>query len=535
MTPSLAVVARHHTAPSSPAPAPAEAGTRLVSLVAPAPVGDPVRVFECARQQGRDAVLWHLPARREALVGIGAVATLTGTGVDRFAQVAHAWRALASTAVRLYGGGEGGPAEPHPVASETLAPGAEGLLDSAAGSLDGAGPAVGPVLMGGFAFAPGDHDGPWAAFGDARLWVPGCVYQVKGDRAWLHVQAQIPADADPLIARQVAEAELERMQASLAGALAHPSGDARDAAPAARAANGARSGRAADTACGPAEAVAGPGAVTRRDVPAKEQWLASVAAVVDAIRAGQLEKAVLARTVQVSAAGGFAPGAALRYLEKHYPECCIFAVAHGDQCFLGATPERLVRLEAGQVEVACLAGSIGRGRTPEEDRRLGAALLGSAKNRHEHQVVLDAIVAGLAPWCNSVAAAPEPVLLKFANVQHLYTPVRARLRNGATVLDLAATLHPTPAIGGHPTAKALAFIRRLEAVDRGWYAGPVGWVDGRGQGEFAVALRSALLAGEQAWLYAGCGIMADSDPEAEFAESCLKLRPMLAALGGADR
>src|SRR5690606_16364033 len=143
---------------------------------------------------------------------------------------------------------------------------------------------------------------------------------------------------------------------------------------------------------------------------------------------------------------------------------------------------------------------------------------------------LDAILEGLAPLCATVDAAPAPTLLKFANVQHLYTPVRARLRNGATVLELAASLHPTPAIGGHPTERALAFISRLEAAGRGWYAGPVGWVDGRGQGEFAVALRSALVSGEDAWLYAGCGIMADSDPESEFDESCLKLRPMLSAM-----
>ena len=518
MTLQSAVVARPGVGVPSPGRGLLEAsavlagGTRLVSLAAPAPLGDPVRVFECALSQGWDAILWHLPARREALVGIGPVASLTGSGAGRFAQVAAAWRALTAAAVRLDG--------------------VEGPPDAVASRK--AGPAVGPILMGGFAFAPGDHEGPWAAFGDARLWVPGCVYQVKGDRAWLHVQAPIPAEADRLAARRTAEVEMERMQVRLAGALTHSSGHGRDGALEAAAVNGAGGGLTPDPGCGP-EAAAGTGSVTRRDVPAKEEWLAAVAAAVDAIRAGELEKAVLARTVEISAPGGFAPGAALRYLERHYPECYIFAVAQGDRCFLGATPERLVRLEAGQVAVACLAGSIGRGRTPDEDRRLGEALLGSAKDRHEHQVVLDAIMEGLSPWCTHVSAAPEPVLLKFANVQHLYTPVHGRLRNGATVLDLAAALHPTPAIGGRPAGKALALIRRLEACSRGWYSGPVGWIDGLGQGEFAVALRSALLAGDQAWLYAGCGIVAHSDPEVEFAESCLKLRPMLAALGAGGR
>lgn len=486
MTPRLAVLSRPETATPLPAPAQAEDDLRLVSLVAPAPLGDPVRVFLEARRQGHDAVLWHLPARREALVGVGAVTTLTAAGDQRFSHVSRQWRTLAATAL-------------HFRVSET------GLTEAR--------DAAGPLLMGGFAFAPGRHQGPWTAFGDARMWVPRWVYQVAGDRAWAHGQTAVPGGEDKAAAGQVAKVQLDEVQAAVARALAGPDGRHNGAA-------------------GRGDALP---AITRRDVPAKEEWLSAVRAVVEAIRAGEMEKAVLARAVQVTAPGGFALEPALRYLEEHYPDCYIFAIAQGDQCFLGATPERLVRLQDGQVEVACLAGSIARGRTPEEDGRLGDELLSSAKNRHEHQIVLDAILEGLAPLCATVDAAPAPTLLKFANVQHLYTPVRARLRNGATVLELAASLHPTPAIGGHPTERALAFISRLEAAGRGWYAGPVGWVDGRGQGEFAVALRSALVSGEDAWLYAGCGIMADSDPESEFDESCLKLRPMLSALGALGR
>lgn len=451
-----------------------DGGARLASLAAPAPVADPVQVFEATRRAGWNAMLWHLPHRQEALVGIGALATLTGAGPGRFARVAGEWRAMTATALRFPGAQHRGA------------------------------PARGPLLMGGFAFAPGDGGGPWQAFGDARLWVPRWVYQVAGRQAWLHAQIQVPADHTAAAARRLAEAALAAVPAVL-----------EEQGPPA----------------GPVEPAGAGRLVQRRDVPPKTQWLAAVEEAVAAIRAGEMEKAVLARAVQVTVPGGFAPGPALRYLRAHYPDCYVFAVAQGGQCFLGATPERLVRLQDGQVDVACLAGSIGRGQSAAEDQRLGEALLASAKNRHEHQVVLDAIRAALAPLCTDLEAPAAPALLKFANVQHLYTPVRARAATGVTVLELAARVHPTPAIGGHPTDKALALIRRLEAAPRGWYAGPIGWVDSQGQGELAVALRSGLLDGEDAWLYAGCGIMADSDPESEYAESCLKLRPMLAALG----
>jgi isochorismate synthase len=178
-----------------------------------------------------------------------------------------------------------------------------------------------------------------------------------------------------------------------------------------------------------------------------------------------------------------------------------------------------------------LAGTSARGATPAEDERLGQALLASPKERTEHAVVVRALRAALAEQCTDVTAPGTPRLFRVRNVQHLLTPLSGRLRPGRGALDLVTALHPTPAVGGAPRATALDLIRRWEGLDRGWYAGPVGWVDRHGQGEFAVAIRSALLRGPEASLYAGCGIVADSDPEAEFSESVLKLRPMLAALG----
>jgi isochorismate synthase len=182
--------------------------------------------------------------------------------------------------------------------------------------------------------------------------------------------------------------------------------------------------------------------------------------------------------------------------------------------------------------VTCLAGSIGIGQDEEETRRLAARLLASAKDREEHDIVVRSTIGALEDTCEDVTSAPDsPRVARARSVQHLETPISARMPHAGHVLDLVECLHPTPAVGGFPRERALATIRELEAIDRGWYAGPFGWTDLQGDGEFVVAIRSALVAGRSAALFAGCGIVADSVPAAEWEETCLKLRPMLAALG----
>jgi len=250
------------------------------------------------------------------------------------------------------------------------------------------------------------------------------------------------------------------------------------------------------------------------------------------LREGDLKKVVLARQLNVRGQRRFDPARVLGRLRADYADCFGFAVALGDRCFLGATPERLVRLRQHSVRATCLAGSIARGTTPEQDRRLGEELLASAKDRAEHAFVVDAICAALDEVCGGKVSAGPLSLMKLRNVQHLFTPIVGRVANGRSVLDLVDRLHPTPAVGGSPRPAAIEKIRQFEGLDRGWYAAPIGWMDARGDGEFAVGIRSALLRGSQATLFAGCGIVAGSDPEREYAESCLKLRPMLSVLGG---
>jgi isochorismate synthase len=221
-------------------------------------------------------------------------------------------------------------------------------------------------------------------------------------------------------------------------------------------------------------------------------------------------------------------------LREEHPGATLFAFDGVETSFIGATPERLVRLNEGKVDVTCLAGSAAVGTTPEATAELGRQLLSSAKDLREHEIVVESTIAALRTACCDVTrASGTPRLRKARSVQHLETPLSATAHPEADVLQLAGLLHPTPAVGGFPAAPALDLIRELETFDRGWYAGPVGWVDLDGSGEFSVAIRSALLQGKTATAYAGCGIVANSDPAAEFVETQLKLKPMLAALGEA--
>jgi isochorismate synthase len=260
-------------------------------------------------------------------------------------------------------------------------------------------------------------------------------------------------------------------------------------------------------------------------------WRAVVADAVAELRAGRLEKVVLAREVRARAQDAFDPAATLAALRRDYPETFVFAIARGGRTFLGASPERLVSLRGRSVAASSLAGSAPRGATPEEDAALGQALLASTKDREEHAVVTRMLRQALSEVCDEVLAPAEPELMRLRNVQHLFTPLSARATAGTDILELVERLHPTPALGGQPRGPALEWIRAREGLDRGWYGAPVGWIDAQGQGEFAVAIRSALVGRHEASLFAGAGIVAASDPEREERETEMKLRAMLGALG----
>ncbi|HET7489204.1 MAG TPA: isochorismate synthase [Acidimicrobiales bacterium] len=258
-----------------------------------------------------------------------------------------------------------------------------------------------------------------------------------------------------------------------------------------------------------------------------EEWLDVVAGAVAAIGAGRFRKVVLAREVTVEANRPIRAGDVLGRLRALYPSCMLFSV----DGFVGASPELLVARTGDQVRSQPMAGTIPRSGEPAADARLAAALLDSEKEREEHALVVEEVAAALAPWCRALDVPAEPSIVPLRNVSHLGTLLTGRLAEGApSALGLALALHPTPAVGGTPTDEALAWIAAVEGLDRGRYAGPVGWVDARGDGEWAVGVRSAELDGNRARLFAGVGVVADSVPEDELAETQLKLQALLAAV-----
>jgi isochorismate synthase len=250
------------------------------------------------------------------------------------------------------------------------------------------------------------------------------------------------------------------------------------------------------------------------------------------IRAGRLRKVVLARSVLVEAGRELDPRQLARRLRAVDPEHFAFAAPAGSGGVLvGASPELLVRRAGRAVESAPLAGSAPRSGDPEQDRAHAEGLLASGKEREEHAVVVEAVARALRPFCEELAWDPEPVLLSTANVWHLATRFRGVLREPApSALELVGALHPTPAVGGTPRGEALRTIAELEPFDRGAYAGPVGWMDARGDGEWAIALRCAELRGSTARLFAGAGIVAGSEPERELEETERKFRAFLDSL-----
>jgi isochorismate synthase len=358
---------------------------------------------------------------------------------------------------------------------------------------------TGPLLIGGFSFDPlRPSTSLWTDYPDGLLVLPRYMLTTIDGATWLTINAVVRPDT--VLA---AEAETARRIYELF-----------DGEPLEVPQRQAAHVRSAE------------------DVMPAEEWKAIVRLVEQNLRRGELGKVVLARQHHVVGSAQFDPAPVVDRLRADYPHCFVFAVARGDRCFLGASPERFVRLRDHTVLTSCLAGSIARGATPELDQRLEAELLGSKKDRAEHEFVVRAICDALAAICGETLTTGPLSLMKLRNVQHLFTPIVARVTNGHGILELVERLHPTPAMGGVPREAALAMIRRFEKLDRGWYAAPVGWVDVYGQGEFAVAIRSALLHGAEASLFTGCGIVAGSDPEREYAESCLKLRPVLSALRG---
>lgn len=247
----------------------------------------------------------------------------------------------------------------------------------------------------------------------------------------------------------------------------------------------------------------------------------------DRIRAGELDKAVLARELVLRTDHPLDQAAVLDRLRSSYRSAILFGI----DGFVGASPELLVSRTEDVVRAHPLAGTAARASDPQNDQKMAAGLLASTKDRWEHRITIDWLLDTLLPFCSYVDAEPEPTIVSLANVHHLGTRVEGRLSGPpASVLELVGALHPTPAVGGAPQDKALALIRAMERAERGRYGGPVGWVDAKGNGAFAVAIRSAQMNGNEVRFFAGVGVVKDSDPAAELAETRAKFQAMQSAL-----
>ena len=361
---------------------------------------------------------------------------------------------------------------------------------------------VQPLCLGGFAFGSGrDPAAPeWRDFPEALVVVPRILVTGHGEERSLTLNALVSPTEDV-----TATAAALRMEVTRASVASGEGAEANHGTP-----------------LGPPPALG------------HDEWCRDVADLAARIEAGEAEKVVLARRVTVESEAPFNIAAVLQQLRERYRECTIFAVRDGDASFLGATPEMLVRLEGRQVRADCLAGSAARGADGAEDDALGRGLLADEKERREHAMVVNAIAASLREVCGGLDAADTPALRRMANLQHLHTPISATAAGDIHILELVERLHPTPAVGGVPQGRALCLLQEHERFNRGWYAGPIGWMAADGSGEFVVALRSALVRDRSAYLYAGCGIVSGSDPEREYEESQLKLQAMLWALNGAS-
>lgn len=359
-------------------------------------------------------------------------------------------------------------------------------------------PGAGLAAFGGFAFAPDGGLSPsWRGFAPASLVVPALALVRGRGTTWLTVNAEVAPDdvADDVLARVWSRVDRLR-PGSLPLSDPDPTGRYEVSSP----------------------------------MP-PSHYEEAVARAVERIRAGEFEKIVLAREVDVHAPRPHDPAAVFGLLREAFPTSFVYAVGRGEATFVGATPELLVRREGQRASTVALAASTRRSADPAVDDHLAEQLLRSDKEREENAIVARRIARALRPHAVWVTAADEPTVIKVANIQHLATPIRAQLARPMDAIGLAGLLHPTPAVGAEPSS-AVKLIPALEGFDRGWYAGTVGWVDATGDGEFCVALRCALLRGRDAHCYAGCGIVADSEPSAELAETEIKLQVMLPALLG---
>jgi menaquinone-specific isochorismate synthase len=441
---------------------------RLVSYSLPAPDISAAVFLQLA--EGKERFFWQNGRDQTLFAGFGIAVQLMAWGASRFQEIKHKTETLFREAVRL--------ADQPEVAA--------------------------PRLIGGFAFRNDfTPDNTWAVFHPAHFILPHYQLVKSGERSWLTINALLPEDDDLVdIRAQLHEALLARLSAL------HQAGDTVLERPSIQ-------------------------STVHSSYPMTYQsWNNSIDEAISRINNTKLEKVVLSRVCELRSKERIDVCRALSYLNQQYRECTRFLFEPRPyHAFYGATPELLIQTSGSQLRTMALAGSMQRSANPSEDAAMVHQLFNSEKDRHEHALVLNSIRRRLEPFGVQLEIPGQPEIYTLSYIHHLLTPIKGHLRHSIGVLPLVEALHPTPALGGSPRDLALEFIRHAESVPRGWYAGPIGWIDANMDGEFGVGIRSAVAQDRRVWLYAGAGIVADSDPQKEWLETALKFQPMFSALG----
>jgi len=433
---------------------------------------DPLAVLEQLSNHDEPRFYWEKPELDLAISASGHVKEIRGYGEQRFKQI-----------------------EEEITQHQALHDGYSALTHSLTGL----------HFLGGFSFFNSETEGDWINFGTARFIIPEWIFVRDGNLSLLTIAHTVKPGTDPKNLLDELRASLNRISDRLSVYRNPDFNDQSERVP--------LQFRVMD----------------QHDD--RNNWDRIVTKATSEIKQGTYNKIVLARTRDIIADRTIVETRLVHQLRREYPNCYSFLLQFSDTAsFVGSTPERLVSIQSGFLNTEGLAGSIPRGQSATDDTILEKRLLMSDKDQGEHRFVVESIVSRLKAFTSEIHRAPEAGIRKFANVQHLYTPISARLPVGTNPLDVVETLHPTPAVGGAPRDAALDGILELEGFRRGWYAGPVGWINTNGRAEFSVAIRSGLIKDNRATFYAGCGIVEGSNPASEWNETELKFIPMMTAL-----
>lgn len=450
--------------------------TRFVSLSIPYENLDPLAVLEIAGNPEGFRYFWEHPDQDISLAASGVAAVFKARGRDRTHSLHRKTEAFLKRCIR------------HSSITHSLS---------------------GPIFLGGASFHEQSNALQWATFGNAAVTVPEWIFIRNGQLGLLTFTFAVEGfQSEDMLEQHICDlfARFDRViKENITDCQDYPDS------------NGCRQ------TCTVHESDAN-----------KKRWFESVKQAKTLIESGNFEKIVLARELKITSEKQICATRFLHQLRREYPSCYTFLIqSDKHNIFLGATPEKLFSLERNALKTEALAGTTSRGKTATQDTLLEKRLQNSAKDREEHSYVIDAIVSKISPFAHNIEVAEQPTVRKYTNVQHLYTGITATLSSDQSPLELVRSLHPTPAVGGHPQEIAVPHIQQLEQFDRGWYAGPIGWFTTNNRAEFSVALRCGLIQHKKITFFAGCGIVEDSDPQTEWEETKLKLMPMINALNHA--